>query len=372
MISNILKKGSKDNPINLIADYAKKGVFIIPFMNVGKKLFGKDMFDKDNTGDIFGMVFHSPFMYRFDEYAAEHLMKTITGAEDGSEFVSAVVNGFVDEYNPFAGTALTEERGSSKESVWKVFSMPLHVPVPSLIRPIEDVRRNISSLGMPIHNEPRKGSADETRPRFMQAKPGTNPVMKNISRALNWISLGDSVDAGFLNIAPEDIEYILSSTLGTWWNIFDFATEKLFSPKGEMARYGKKLPVAGRFYYRGGSSLYDRVEDLKEEYDKAIPFEKRGKDTMGEGEFAEKEGHMDEIIERGANPAIDMYKEYKSQINELEEAYRTAIKVARNRRNSPEERKAASEEAEAALQGIRDLNYETGRAWEKSKETMNQ
>ena len=95
--------------------------------------------------------------------------------------------------------------------------------MPEIARPIAEIAMNEDYKGEDVHRDSRWLSDEEKEltPKYKQAYDSTPKPYVYLSMAANWASGGDSLDSGFLNLYPEDIQHLVegySGGLGTFVN----------------------------------------------------------------------------------------------------------------------------------------------------------
>ena len=112
----------------------------------------------------------------------------------------------------FLGEALkigTEVLPVNPSEGWKAF-------VPSVAIPAIELMINEDYKGAPIYNEQKWLSEEEKErtAKWSSAYQGTGWMYVKIAQGLNFITGGDKHDAGFINLQPEKLEYIVQSAFG--------------------------------------------------------------------------------------------------------------------------------------------------------------
>ena len=143
-------------------------------------------------------------------------------------------------------------------------------------------------------------------------------------------------------------------------------------PESEKARYGKRHSPGRKAFFRdNGTSMSDRLEEMKKYGNLEKAFIDSTKDPLGEGKKGLDPQYWKGVKDGYISGASAMLDEYNRKKEELSRQYTEALKGAKNTGLGRERRRALDE---AALKiyddGLRKLNYETWLAWEKNRKKI--
>jgi hypothetical protein len=127
-----------------------------------------------------------------------------------------------------------------------------HNLAPSMIRPIMDIGLNKSWTGGMIHTQPdwQKAPNAESGFRF------TPETWKDIAKFLNNHSGGTPRHSGYLDLYPEDVEYLMKSYFGGQERPIEDAADIVTALKRGEPLPLTKIPIGSIFY----GTDYDKAD----------------------------------------------------------------------------------------------------------------
>jgi Large polyvalent protein associated domain 38 len=274
-----------------------------------------------------------PYGMNVFTYSTSKIMDAVTnkGQRPEESFLTAaadVMNAAVESFSPIP----------LSDGVWGI--------VPQILTPAVNIARNRDGLDRTIRSEKPYDRAD--MPLAGMGKPDTMEIFKVTAKALNRLGGGDDYTPpaiGFLDRAPEDIEYLLKELSGGAGKfVIDVATlgEKAYSDADVSLR---DIPISKRFvtsvddvatqqamYYQRTQSIARSVNKMQDIYIA------EGKDAAVE--FIEKTPELSGVIIKGktetgrarlkarSGSLYDVYKETEDAIDERNDAFRSAYNSA--------------------------------------------
>lgn len=233
-----------------VADYVRQGHLLIPISA------------PDKVGRFMSIRLPEAFQYRVNHYVAEQILKYCNDEINSRELYTSIWDAYMQEYNPFSGTAPGEHHS---DEGWRISPAQLS---PDALKPFAEAIANTTAFGGKMYNTPEAGKAENKIAPWAQAKPGTDKSAIELSKAITALTGGSprAETKGAVNIPPEAIEHIFKSYTGFLGDVVSFADNKIFMPKTEFEQHGAKMPIIGDFTYDGRRDmLYSLLDNWKNE-----------------------------------------------------------------------------------------------------------
>ena len=152
-----------------------------------------------------------------------------------------------------------------------LFVASLQTLSPTITDPFVDLAVNENYFGQPIYKDPVWGSSDPPSERYWGS---TGEVTKGVSRALNALTGGNKVEAGWLSVPPDIWEYAWETLGGGAGRFVERSTDLVWSiGPGRLTHRETgdikwtKVPFARRFMFdetaTGNRFIYDQYDSYE-------------------------------------------------------------------------------------------------------------
>jgi len=152
-----------------------------------------------------------------------------------------LLNASVESFVPFSWGGSDTVIGTAVKTV-----------TPQFLDPALDLAMNESFFGGPIYKDPAYGSADPPSERYWSNTGGT---FKTISRALNALTGGSKVEAGFASLEPDILEFFWETYAGSAGRFVERTTDLVWgigpgriTHKETGDLNWSKIPLGRRFF----------------------------------------------------------------------------------------------------------------------------
>ena len=355
-----------------LPEYIKRGQLVWPL-------------SVDKYGRVTGIKIDLPFQYRVNGYAAQRIVEAIQGDADWGDVYHDIINAYIAEYDPLAGSAPGER---NNEDAFTLSPVEL---TPDAFKPVAEAIFNMNNYGRNVYTRYEMGSGKATRAAWSLAKPGTDKTAIAISKFLGG---KDETKRKGIQIRPEVIEHIFDGYLGwiaqgvghldnnpRYEQAYDangkplvnqLTNEPILEHKGgftepEYQRYGQREPLVQRFVYNGTRDLgYSLLRD----WEKESVEEKEAVAKATADDFRELMNVTNEQRKAIVNDAaVDCgYKSYESMardVKKLEKSYRDNIRRAADPTLMAPMRRSADNGARRELEAIMEIHYRFAKAYYK-------
>lgn len=214
------------------------------------------------------MPFGWSFFYMAGDSAADTIVNAVRGKNAVMSNVWRLAKGAFDSYNPMGS--------NDSNSFYKWLAKAV---TPTAVRPAVELATNENSYGAPIHHE--SGQFDKhPKPFYMDHFKNASAPAIALSHALNYVSGGNEVKPGAINLHPEDFDYAFNTVNpGVLKTIYDVgnAGYKAGVQGADLER--REIPFARKFMtdeqkgfdYSKFKEITQAVQTAKQEYITADP-----------------------------------------------------------------------------------------------------